>query len=127
MLAEARNEALARRALALALTPEPGSTVSAGMIRAASARHPAMTLDFVLSHLAQVNRLVDLSGRSRFVGQLVQESGDPTVIPKLEGYAKANLRAEDRRPVDQAIARIRWKAANQPRIRSEAIGWLKNH
>jgi aminopeptidase N len=86
-----------------------------------------MTLDFVLGHLAQVNRLVDLSGRSRFVGQLVQESGDPAIIPKLEAYAKANLRAEDRRPVERAIGRIRWKAANQPRIRSEVIAWLKSH
>jgi aminopeptidase N len=127
LLAEARNETLARRALALALTPEPGPTVSAGMIRAASAKHPAMTLDFVLGHLAQVNRLVDLSGRSRFVGQLVQESGDPAIIPKLQAYAKANLRAEDRRPVERAIGRIRWKAANQPRIRSEVIAWLKSH
>ena len=85
-----------------------------------------MTLDFVLSHLAQVNRLIDLSGRSRFVGQLVQDSGDPTVIPKLEAYAKANLRTEDRRPVDQAIAKIRWKAANEPRIRREVDVWLKS-
>ena len=64
LLGEARNEVLARRALALALTSEPGTTISAGMIKAASAKHPAMTLDFVLGHLAQVNRLIDLSGRS---------------------------------------------------------------
>jgi aminopeptidase N len=126
LLAEAADETLARRALVMALTPEPGRTVSAGMIRAASAKHPGMTLDFVLSHLAQVNRLIDLSGRSRFVGQLVQDSGDPTVIPKLEAYAKANLRTEDRRPVDQAIAKIRWKAANEPRIRREVDVWLKS-
>ena len=127
LLGEARDQALARRALELALTPEPGSTISAGIIRAASAKHPAMTLDFVLGHLAQVNRLVDLSGRSRFVGQLVAESGDAALIPKLLAYANANLRAEDRRPVAQSVGRIRWKADNRPRIRSEAIGWLKNH
>ena len=110
----------------MALTPEPGTTVSSGMIRAASAKHPAMTLDFVLGHLDQVNRLIDLSGRSRFVGELVEDSGVPTVIPKLEAYAKAHLRAEDRRPIDQAIGRIRWKAENQPRIHREVDAWLKS-
>jgi aminopeptidase N len=127
LLGEARSEALARRALELALTSEPGSTISAGMIRAASVKHPAVTLDFVLGHLAQVNRLVDLSGRSRFVGQLVQESGDAALVPKLLAYANANLRAEDRRPVEQAVARIRWKAEYRPRVRTEVIGWLNSH
>jgi aminopeptidase N len=127
LLGEARDEALARRALDLALTSEPGTTVSAGMIRAASVKHPAITLDFVLGHLAQVNRLVDVSGRSRFVGQLVQESGDAALVPKLLAYANANLRAEDRRPVEQAVGRIRWKAEYRPRVRAEVIGWLKNH
>jgi aminopeptidase N len=127
LLAEARDEALARRALELALTSEPGPTVSAGMIRAASGRHPAMTLDFVLGHLAQVNRLVDLSGRSRFVGQLAQESGDAALVPKLLAYANANLRAADRRPVEQAIGHIRWKAGYLPRVGSEVSNWLKSH
>ena len=127
LLAEARDEALARRALALALTAEPGRTISAGMIRAASAKHPAMTLDFVLGHLAEVNALIDISGRSRFVGELVQESGDPTLVSKIENYAKANLRAEDRKPVERAVGRIRWKAENRPRVRSETIAWLRTH
>ena len=126
LLGEARDEVLARRALALALTAEPGPTVSAGMFKAAAGRHPAMTLDFVIAHLAQVNRLIDLSGRSRFFGGLVQESGDLALIPKLEAYARANLRAEDRRPIEQAVGRMRWRAENRPRIRNEVIGWLKS-
>ncbi len=127
LLGEARDERLARRALELALTPEPGPTVSAGMIRAASTEHPAMTLDFVLGHLRAVNALVDISGRSRFVGRLVQEGNDLTLVPKLEAYARANLQAEDRRPVDRAVGRIRWRAENKPRIRSEVVGWLGSH
>uniref|UniRef100_UPI00286D1B51 M1 family metallopeptidase n=1 Tax=Sphingomonas sp. TaxID=28214 RepID=UPI00286D1B51 len=127
LLGEARNQVLARRALELALTSEPGPTVSAGMIRAASIKYPAMTLDFVLGHLAQVNRLVDTSGRSRYVGQLVQESGDAALVPKLLAYATANLGAGDRRPVEQAVGRIRWEAGNRPRIRGEVNDWLKSH
>ncbi|WP_309660561.1 M1 family aminopeptidase, partial [Sphingomonas sp.] len=127
LLGEAKNEVLARRALELAITSEPGPTISAGMIRAVSNKYPAMTLAFVLGHLAQVNRLIDLSGRSRFVGQLVQESGDATLVPQLLAYANANLRPEDRRPIEQAVGRIRWKAENRARIRGEVIGWLASH
>jgi aminopeptidase N len=127
LLATSRDEALARRALNLALSTEPGKTVSSGMIRAASGQHPALALDFVLAHLAQVNPLVDSSGRSRFVSQLAQESGDATLVPKLNAYAQANLRSTDRKPVDQAIGRIRWEAGNKPRIQQETVAWLKTH
>ncbi len=125
MLGRAADPALARRALVLSLTTEPGPTVSAGIIRSVAERHPAMALDFVLAHLPQVNRIVDLSGRSRFVSRLVEQSGDPVLVPKLLAYAQANLGADDRRPVEQAVGRMRWKAENRPRVRNEVIGWLK--
>lgn len=127
LLGRAKDETLARQALALALTKEPGATVSAGMIRAVADRHPAMALDFALSHLPQVNGLVDISGRSRFLAGLVGGTSDPALIGKLNNYASANLAADDRRPVAQAVAKIQWRAANQPRIRAEAAQWLKAH
>jgi aminopeptidase N len=86
-----------------------------------------MALNFVLGHLPQVNKIVDLSGRSRFVSRLVEDSGDPALVPKLQAYAQANLGADDRRPVDQAVGRMQWKAANRPRVRDEVIGWLRTH
>ena len=46
---------LARRTLELALTKEPGSTVSAGMITTVADQHSRLAVDFVLAHLAQVN------------------------------------------------------------------------
>jgi hypothetical protein len=97
------------------------------MIRAASGKYPAMSLDFVLGHLAQVGRLVDSSARSRFVGRIAQESGDAALVPKLLAYANTNLLPADRRPIEQAVGRIRWKAENRARIRSEVTGWLKGH
>ncbi len=127
MLGRAADPALAQRALALSLTPEPGPTVSAGIIRAVAGRHPAMALDFVLSHLPQVKKFIDLSASSRFVSQLVQESGDPALVPKLQAYAAANLKPDDRRPVELAIGRMRWKAENRPRVRNEVIAWLRSH
>ena len=127
LLAEASNEALARRALALAITDEPGKTISASMITTVAQAHPQMAFDFVLSHLAQVNPLVDTSGRSRFVAGLIAESGDEALIPRLEAYGNGTFTPENRKPIESAISRIRWRAANLGRVRSETAAWLKAH
>jgi aminopeptidase N len=86
-----------------------------------------MAVDFVLAHLAQVNQLVDISGRSRFMGRLSGRSADASLIPTLEAYANANLAASDRKPIDQAIARIRFDSGKLPRERSELGAWLQAH
>jgi aminopeptidase N len=127
LLGRAKDDALAKRGLELALTKEPGATVSAAMIAAAAENHSVMAFDFVLSHLAQVRPLIDLSVGSAFVPELVEDSADRSVIARLEAYAAANYKPENRRPVDHAIARIRWKADNGPRIQREAVTWLQAH
>jgi aminopeptidase N len=127
LLGATRNEALGRRALELALTDEPGKTTSSGIITAVADQHPRMAVDFALAHLAQVNQLVDISGRSRFMQRLTAGSDDASLIPTLEAYAKANLAASDRRPIDRAIERIRFESGRLPRIRSEVAAWLQAH
>jgi aminopeptidase N len=127
LLGRAKDDGLARRGLELAITKEPGATVSAAMIAAAAENHPVMAFDFVLTHLAQVRPLIDLSVGSAFVPDLVANSDDVSVIPRLEAYAAAHYKAGDRRPVDHAIARVRWKADNGPRIQREAVTWLQAH
>jgi aminopeptidase N len=127
LLGKATDQALARRALDLAITNEPGKTISAAMITAVAAEHPELALDFVLAHLPQVDPLVDLSGRSRFVAGLVSDSSDPALIPRLEAYGKATFTPENRKPIERAVTRIRWKAANLGRVRAETAAWLKAH
>jgi aminopeptidase N len=127
LLGDVHDEALARRTLELALTDEPGKTVSAGMITSVAEEHPKLALDFVLAHLEQVNRLIDISGRSRFVQRLVAASHDPAFIPVLESYAKANLAETDRKPIQQSIDRIRYESSQIGRIQSETAEWLKAH
>jgi hypothetical protein len=127
LLGKAQDEALARRALELALTDEPGKTISAGMITSVAGLHPKMAMDFVLSHIPQVNELVDISGRSRFMQRLVSGSDDASIIPTLEAYAKANLRESERGPLNRAIDRIRFNASSAPRLKAEVGAWLAAH
>jgi aminopeptidase N len=127
LLGRTTDEALARRALDLALTDEPGKTVSAGIMTSVAQEHPRMALEFVLAHLNQVNGLIDISGRSRFMQRLTQNSGDAELIPILEGYASKNLAATDRKPIDQAIDRIRFDAERSTRIAPQIAEWLRSH
>jgi len=127
LLGSANDDTLAQRALALALTDEPGKTTSAGIITTVADQHPRMAVDFVLSHLAQVNQLVDISGRSRFMERLSADSNDASLIPTLQGYASANLADSDRKPIDEAIDRIQFEAGKLARERSEVSAWLAAH
>jgi aminopeptidase N len=127
LLGSAENEALAKRALDLALTDEPGKTVSAGIIGAVARQHPDLALDFVLAHWPQVQNFVDLSAQSRFIGRIASGSHNPATIAKLDAYAKANIAASDRKPIDQAINLIRVRQATEPRIRAETGEWLRTH
>jgi aminopeptidase N len=126
-LGAANDPALAQRALALALTDEPGKTTSAGMITSVANLHSRMAIDFVLAHLQQVNQLIDISGRSRFMQRLSAGSNDASLIPILESYAQANLAATDRKPIEQAIDHLRFESAQLPRIKSETAAWLQAH
>lgn len=127
LLGATGDEALARRTLDLALSNEPGKTTSAGMMTAVAGRHPRMAVEFALSHLAQVNQLVDISGRSRFMQRLSAGSSDASLIPMLQVYANANLAPTDRKPIDQAIEHIRFEADKLARAKGEMGAWLRTH
>ena len=127
LLGRSQDKALGTRALELALTDEPGKTVSAGMITTVAAEHPKLAVDFVLAHLAQVNKLIDISGRSSFMQRLAASSHDASLIPVLEGYAKANLAESDRKPIQRAIDRIRFQASQLARIQAETAEWMAAH
>ena len=59
--------------------------------------------------------------------RLAAGSSDASLIPVLEGYAKANLAASDRKPIDQAINRLQFESGKLPRERSEVVAWLHAH
>jgi len=97
------------------------------MITTVAQEHPTLAINFVLAHLAQVNDLIDISGRSSFMQRLAGDSHDAALIPVLEAYAKANLAETDRAPVQRSIDRIRYQAMQLPRIRAETAKWLAAH
>jgi aminopeptidase N len=109
LLSYADDDALARRALELAITDEPGATNSAGMIGIAAYQHPEMAFDFALAHRAKVDTLVDSTSRSRYYPRLGGASFDPAMIGKIKAYADAYIAAGSRRAADATVANIKYR------------------
>ncbi len=124
LLGATKDKGLAADALAVALTPEPGATVSAEIVSSVAAEHPDMTVDFALANLKAVEGLVDVASRSEYVGQLAATSLDPAMPAKLDAYAKANLTRDSRKPLDGVIAQIKTRIADAPRIKAGVLEWL---
>ncbi|WP_426078393.1 M1 family metallopeptidase [Janthinobacterium sp. PSPC3-1] len=109
LLASSDDTALAQRALALALTDEPGLTNSPAMISRVARAHPDLAFDFALAHIDQVNQRIDASSRSRYFPRLAAASGEAAMLGKLDAYAKAHLAATARGDADTSIADIQYR------------------
>ena len=97
------------------------------MISTVAAEHPEMALDFALSHLDAVRKLVDTSGWSRFLAGLGSGSRKRATIDKLDVYAQANVAASDRKPIERVTGVIATRIAQLPRMKSETSAWLAGH
>ena len=127
LLAASRDEALARRALELALTDEPGATNSAGMISIVSGEHPDLAFDFAVAHRGQVDKLVDSTSRSRYYPGLGSGSRDPAMIGKLNAFADAHIARSSRRATDTAIAGIQYRREVIEKRLPQVDAWLQKN
>lgn len=106
LLASTRDAALARRALDLALTAEPGATNSSAIISAVSNNHPDLAFDFAVANRDKVAGFVDASSSTRYFPGLAGGSANAATVAKLQDYATRYLTPQSRRPADIAIGRI---------------------
>jgi aminopeptidase N len=117
LLAAAQDEALASKALELALTPEPGETLSSTMISKVAANHPDMTFDWAVAHKDAVNGKVDSSSRTRFIPGLGAGSSNPAMAAKIRAYAAANLAEGSRKDAEKSAASV----TNRVQIRQNRL------
>jgi aminopeptidase N len=124
LLGRAKDDALAQKALDLALTDEPGKTTSAAIIAATGPLHSMMAVDFVLAHRAQYEALIDVSARSQALARLGGGSADPAMLAKLDAYATRYLTPESRKVVDRSIAAIKARIETRARLKPQVLAWL---
>lgn len=123
-LASVEDDALAKRALDLALTDEPGATNSAGMIRIVSRLHPELAFDFAMAHRDQIDKVVDGSSRSRYYPTLGTSSFNPAMIDKINTYATTYLDPSSRRDAETAVANIKYRIMVRNQRLPAVDAWL---
>ncbi|MFC3551125.1 M1 family metallopeptidase [Lysobacter cavernae] len=127
LLSSAEDPKLARRALELALTAEPGETNSARMISAVAWHHPDLAFDYAVAHREQVDTKVDTTSLSRYYPGLAGNSLDAAMIDKITAYADAHIAAGSRRAADTAIANIVYRRKVRDEQLPEIDMWLKKN
>jgi aminopeptidase N len=124
LLAAAEDEALVRRGLELALSPEPGATTGAAMMARAAEEHAEIVFDFALAHMAAVQSKVDATSLSRYFANLARPSGEQATIDKLRAYAAAHLDESARGETETAIADIGDRIRVRERVSPALDAWL---
>ncbi len=127
LLGVAKDEALAKQALDLALTDEPGKTTSAAIIARVGVEHPMQAVDYVLAHRQQYEALIDVSARSQAIARLGGGSADPAMATKLDAYATQYLTPESRKVVDRSIAAIKTRIETRGRLKPALTAWFGGH
>ncbi len=127
MLSSTEDEALARQALDLALTAEPGATNSAEMISRVAAEHPDLAFDFAVAHMKELEERLDATSRSRYFAGIAGRSADPAMLGKLSAYAAAHVDARSRRSTDTAAVNINDRIRVRERVLPVIAGWLERN
>ncbi|WP_395332768.1 M1 family metallopeptidase [Novosphingobium sp. BL-8H] len=124
-LGQAKDDALAKDALALAISGTPDATSASQIITSVARSHSEMAFDFVRANQQKVDALIEHSGRARFFARIVAGSTDPAMVAKVEAYA-ATLPADEAKPVVQALTALKERIANRPRQRDQVAKWVKS-
>ena len=124
LLCDAQDSALADRALALAITAEPGSSTSTDMISEAGYIHPERTFDFAVAHQKAVMANVDSRSATRFIPQLAYAGNTLSLVNKLQAWAKGNLKPDAMHSAEESEAQIRYRAAVSTRRMPAIDSWL---
>jgi aminopeptidase N len=124
MLSSTEDEPLARKALDLALTAEPGATNSAEMIARVAGEHPDLAFDFAIVHLPELEERLDATSRSRYYAGIAGQSADPAMLGKLSAYANAHVDARSRRSTDTAAANVNDRIRVRGRVLPAVADWL---
>ncbi|WP_426043741.1 M1 family metallopeptidase [Caulobacter sp. DWR3-1-2] len=126
-LASAEDDALAAKALELALTDEPGETLSSNMISRVAGLHPDLAFDFAVAHKDAVNGKVDAASATKFIPGLARGSADPAMIGKVTAYAAANLPAASRGEADKSVASITDRIKSRKAALPQITAWVAKH
>jgi aminopeptidase N len=123
-LGRAEDQAVAQKALDLALTDEPPVTVRLTIVAVVSGLHPEMAFDFFVAHRDALNKILEPDARDRFPPELASSSFDPAMIPKLKAYAEKYISEGARGDAVRATGAIGYYAKIRSTSLPEIDKWL---
>jgi len=126
-LAAAKDNALAQRALDLALTGEAGATNSASLISGVARQHPEMAFDFAVAHKDKVDTFVDSTSAARYYPMLAGGSSELSTIDRIKAFADKNIAPTSRRDAETAITSIQYRNLVRTQRLPAIDEWLKKN
>lgn len=124
-LGSVADPALARRALAIALTEEAPVPVRPAIIRAVADEHPELAFMWAVNNVTAVNAILEESSRAGFIPELASGATDAGVATRIIDYANRNLAPESRGDAVTAASLVRYRASVRA-AQSAAIGkWAR--
>jgi len=126
-LGRARDPALAKRNLALALSEEVPVTTRPAILKAVAALHPDMALAFLSSHFDAFNRAIEPDSQPEFAPDIVESSSDLRTIADLRRFAQAHIPPNARGEEIRAEAVIAYNAKLRRARLPELDRWIAAH
>ena len=117
------DQSIAREALTLALTDEPGATNSASLIAAVASLHSDMAWDFVQENRERVESFVDGSGLPGYFEDLLAGASTPEMLTKAESF-RDTLAPDQRTAINRGIAALKERIASNAYQREGLTAWL---
>ena len=127
LLGASHDLVLADKALALALSDEPPSTVGPAIINSVSQGLPRARLRFCLGEPRDHRGDAGTHRRYSFFAQLAESARDVATAEKLAAYAEAYVPATARGDVTKAIASIRYSAKVIADRLPDVDSWITAH
>jgi aminopeptidase N len=124
LLGNARDDALAQRALDLLKTDTFTAPQNASLLRAVATRHPEMAFDYGAANMDLVNGFIEAGARPGFIVSLGAPSNDPAMPAKITAYAEKNLPEASRAGAAKALSAISVRKQGADRIRADVAKWV---
>jgi len=124
LLGMVRDPALARRALALAISGAPPVTIAGNLLRSIALARPAATLDFIATHWPQVQPLFDEGGAASIAARFFDTGADRAMLPTLDAFVAAHVPAATRGRIVKNAALIGYRATVRELRVPQADRWM---
>lgn len=121
LLGAARDEAVAKRALALLATATLSDPQKASLLRSIANAHPELALDWAIANRGLVEGFIEESSRAGFIVGLARGSNDASTPAKLRALSTAASKST----VDRTLAAIAVRRQVADRMRAATEAWVR--